>query len=148
VSQTEWNEQLISNLKRWQKIELSSLKGCREVMDNTENPFIRFVMEVIHRDSEMHFTALELLISSFERKSINLNPEEVALVWNRILKHVDMEKDVVRLAGEIHQAFDTAELPVQKFIVEYLLDDEKKHDKLLEAMEQLMASAVNRPVAG
>ncbi|MEW5994117.1 MAG: transposase [Candidatus Zixiibacteriota bacterium] len=51
MSTKEVQQQIVSNMRRWQKIENVSVASTANVIENTENPIVRLVMEIIQRDS-------------------------------------------------------------------------------------------------
>lgn len=50
----QMQEQLVGILREWQQIEHTSMSQSAEIIEQTPNPVIRMVMEIIQRDSAMH----------------------------------------------------------------------------------------------
>ena len=124
--------QLISTLRRWQEIEDASVKGCSEVMEKTENPFVRLVMEIIRHDSVMHKKVQQVMIDSLEKQAITLTPEELGDIWESIERHAEMEKETIALADKARR---NCRLFVLRHLLTYLVEDEQKHDRLLAQLE-------------
>ncbi len=124
--------QLISTLRRWQEIEDASVKGCSEVMEKTENPFVRLVMEIIRQDSVMHKKVQQVMIDSLEKQAITLTPEELGDIWESIERHAEMEKETIALADKARR---NCRLFVLRHLLTYLVEDEQKHDRLLAQLE-------------
>ena len=59
-------KELAASMRRWQKIENSAIVSTGLVMEKTENPIIRLVMEVIQRDSQMHYLVQQWIADSLE----------------------------------------------------------------------------------
>ena len=137
MSTKELLETLASCMKRWQKVENASVASTGQVIDKTENPVIRLVMEIIQRDSQMHYRLQELIIDSLEKKAIELNPEELADVWGLIEKHIEIEEKTIALAEESVDALKGAEMPVQQYLLGYLLEDERKHANMLKQLDTI-----------
>jgi hypothetical protein len=137
MSTKELQEKLASSMKRWQKVENASVASTGQVIDKTENPVIRLVMEIIQRDSQMHYRLQELIIDSLEKKAIELNPEELADVWGLIEKHIEIEEKTIALAEESVDALKGAKMPVQQYLIGYLLEDERKHANMLTALDTI-----------
>jgi len=137
MSTKELQEKLASSMKRWQKVENASVASTGQVIDKTENPVIRLVMEIIQRDSQMHYRLQELIIDSLEKKAIELNPEELADVWELIEKHIEIEEKTIALAEESVDALKGAKMPVQQYLIGYLLEDERKHANMLKALDTI-----------
>lgn len=137
MSTKEIQEKIIDNMHRWQKIENASVASTGEVINKTDNPIIRLVMEIIQRDSQMHFRVQELIADSLETKTISLSPDELGEVWDLIEHHIKLEKKTIELANEAKKALEGKKMVVQEYLLDYLLIDEQKHDKILETLETI-----------
>ncbi len=136
MSVKETQEMIAQNMKKWQKIENASSASTGKVIEKTDNPIVRLVMEIIQRDSQMHYRVQEMIVDSLEVKAITLAPEELADVWEMIEKHIELEKETVKLAQESLNAIEGKKgMLVQKYLIEYLLKDEEKHNEILANLE-------------
>lgn len=134
ATQKEEIAKLVNTLKNWQKIEDDSVRNSTEIIKKTENPVIHLVMEIIRQDSAMHKRVQQLIIDHFEKKPISITPEELLGFWNMIEEHDEIEKETIRLAKE---AMDETTSSLARYLLGYLLTDEKKHDMLLSEMEKI-----------
>lgn len=134
ATQKEEIAKLVNTLKNWQKIEDESVRNSTEIIKKTDNPIIHIVMEIIRQDSAMHKRVQQLIIDHFEKKPISITPEELLGFWNMIEEHDEIEKETIRLARE---AMDETTSNLAKYLLGYLLTDEKKHDMLLSEMEKI-----------
>jgi hypothetical protein len=125
-------EELAALLRNWQAIETATVAHTTEVIAKTRNPLIQLVMEIIRQDSEMHHRVQQVLLDSLECQAFSLTPEELGEIWDMVEKHADMEKQTIELAEMAHK---NCRLFVQRHLLTYLLEDEKKHDKLLGQLE-------------
>lgn len=137
MSTKEIQEQIVDNMQRWQKVENASVASTGKVMEKTRNPVVRLVMEVIQRDSQMHYRIQELIADSLQTKTIELNPDELADVWDMIEHHIELEKKTVKLAYEALESLKGKKMVVQEYLIRYLLEDEEKHNSLLEKLETI-----------
>ncbi len=138
MTQKEAQEVVVENMKKWQKIENGAIAICSSVLEKTDHPILRFVMETIIRDSQNHYNLQGMIVSSMTEKPMTIQPEDVMAVWDEIEKHNAMEKETVKLAQESLAALkDSKHLAAQKYLLEYLLIDEAKHDKMLENLEMI-----------
>ncbi len=138
MSTKEAQEQIVENMKKWQKIENASVSSTGRVIEKTENPIVRLVMEIIQRDSQMHYRVQELIADSLTTKAIALTPDEVGDVWGLIEKHIELEKQTVELAKSSLRAIEGKKgMLVQAYLLEYLLRDEEKHDVILEKLNEV-----------
>ena len=137
MSTKEIQEKLVEIMKRWQKIEDASVVSTGKIIEQTDNPLIRLIMEIIQRDSRMHYRVQQLIADSLERKAIALTPEEIGGVWDSIQKHIDIEKRMVGYVDEALKSLKGKKMMVQEYLLAYLKEDEKKHDNLLETLNQV-----------
>ncbi|MHC4945832.1 MAG: hypothetical protein ACYTG7_22700 [Planctomycetota bacterium] len=130
----EVQEQLVENMKKWQNVEDASVASTGRAIEKTRNPVIRLVMEIIQRDSLMHYRVQQLVRDSLEGGTISLSIDELQEVWDIIENHIKIEKKTIELAGEALESLKGKKMVVQEYLLNYLLQDEKKHDALLEEM--------------
>ena len=134
MSTKETQEKIVANMRKWMKIENAAVASTGRVVEKCDNPIIRTVMEIIQRDSLMHHRVQEMVADSLEGKTVTLNPDELVEVWDLVEKHIEIEKQTIELATECLEALKGKKMVVQEYLINYLLEDEKKHDALLEAM--------------
>jgi len=125
---------LVKILRDWQKIEDESVRNSTEIIKKTENPLIHLVMEIIRQDSAMHKRVQQLIIDHFEKKPISVTHVELLSFWNMLEEHEKIEKQTITLAkGAMNETTSS----LVKYLLEYLMTDEKKHDMLLSEMEKI-----------
>ncbi len=129
---TTSNAELTTILENWQALETATISHTTEVIAKTKNPLIRLLMEIIRQDSEMHYRVQQVLLDGMERQAFTLTPEELGGIWDLIEKHAEMEKQTIALA---EKALSNCRLFVQRHLLTYLIEDEKKHDRLLGQLE-------------
>jgi hypothetical protein len=135
---------MVDVLRTWQGIERQAINDMAETIEETENPLIRLVMEIIRSDSLMHHRVQQFLIDSVTRKDVTVTREDVAKVWEKIEEHDKHEKQTIKLAEELRAE---AWSPVHKQFLDYLLTDEKKHEELLAQLED-MKTGMSRSSGG
>jgi hypothetical protein len=134
MSTKEIQEQIVDNMRRWQKIENGAVASTGMVIEKTENPIVRLVMEIIQRDSQMHYRVQELIAESLTTRTMTLTPEELGDVWDLVEKHIELEKKTIEMAEEALGAIRGKKMVVQEYLLEYLLEDENKHNHILDSM--------------
>lgn len=134
MSTKEIQQSIVDNMRRWQKIENASVASTGRVIDKTDNPVVRLVMEIIQRDSQFHYRVQEMIADSLETKTITLNPDDLGEVWDMIEKHIELEKKTVELAEEALEKLKGKKMVVQEYLLHYLLEDEKKHNLVLDQL--------------
>ena len=93
-------------------------------------------MEIIRHDSLMHHRVQQFLIDTVTVEDVSLTREEVAEIWEKIEAHDRVEKKTIELAEGLK---DKAWNPIHKQLLSYLIQDEKKHDGLLEQLNEVKA---------
>ena len=134
AKQKELNENLVKTLKKWQKIEDESVKSTSAIIAKTKNPIVRQIMEIIKQDSAMHKKVQQVIIDSFEKEAINLDPEELSDIWGMVEDHIELEKETVRLAEESRKNSNSF---IVRYLLGYLMADEQKHNDILQQMEDI-----------
>ena len=130
-------EKLVATMQAWQKVEDASVASTGRVIEKTTNPIVRLVMEIIQRDSQMHHRVQGLIVDTMT-KVVSLTPEEIGQVWGMIEKHIKLEKQTLELAqGALESIEGSKGMLVQSYLLEYLMDDEKKHNQLLERLRAI-----------
>lgn len=131
----EVQEGLVQNMKRWQKIENATISQTARAMEQTDNPLLRAVMEIIQRDANTHHRIQQMIIDSLEREALHISPEDIGQLSEAIDRHVKIEKDSIVLAQECLAAIAKSKMVAQKYLITYLLEDEQKHEKLLSDLD-------------
>ncbi len=132
----ELQEQIKENVLQWQRVEDASIASTASAIGKTRNPIIRIVMEIIQRDSLMHHRVQQMIADSFDG-TISLSPDELGGVWDLIENHIKIEKRTIELAENALAALKGKKMVVQEYLLNYLLQDEKKHDTLLDQLEKI-----------
>jgi len=137
-SKKEAQEKLVASMKSWKKIENASIASTGRVIEKTENPIVRLVMEIIQRDSQMHYRVQQWIEESLEGKAISLSPDEIGEVWGMIEDHITLEKKTLELAqNSLESIKDSKGMLVQAYLLQYLLEDEQKHNTLLQRLADI-----------
>ena len=134
AKQKELNENLVKTLKKWQKIEDESVKSTSAIIAKTKNPIVRQIMEIIKQDSAMHKKVQQVIIDSYEKKAIYLDPEELSDIWGMVENHIELEKETIRLAEESRKNSNSF---IVRYLLGYLMTDEQKHNDILQQMEDI-----------
>ena len=138
MSAKDVQSELVSNMRKWQKIEDASVSSTGQMIEKTENPLLRLVMEIIQRDSQMHYRIQEFIADSIEHKAVSLTPDELVAVWGMIENHINLEKKTVEIAEQAIASLKGQQgMIVQEYLLNYLLEDERKHNDLLKNLDDI-----------
>ena len=135
MSVKEIQQQIVANLKKWQKIEDATVATTGMIIEKTDNPVVHLVMEIIQRDSQMHYRIQEWIADSLETKTVTLSYEELDKIWSLIERHIELEKKTVAMAQQSLDAIKGKKMVIQEYLLNYLAEDEKKHNNLLAHLE-------------
>ena len=81
----------------------------------------------------MHYRVQQVLLDSIEKQAIHPDSRRTrATSGSMVEKHAEMEKKTIDLA---EKARNNCRLFVQRHLLTYLIEDEKKHDRLLGQLE-------------
>ena len=94
-------------------------------------------MELIQRDSQFHYRVQEFMLGILEGKTITMSPDDLEMVWDGIEKHIEIEKDTIKLAEEAMQTLKGTKMVIVEYLLEYLMIDEEKHNKILERLSTI-----------
>lgn len=139
MSTREVQDAIVGAMQRWQKVEDASVASTGRVIEKTDNPLIRLVMEIVQRDSQMHHRVQGMIADSLSvpTRTIKLDPDELGGVWSMIENHIEIEKKTIELAKEALAAIQGKKMLVQEYLLRYLLLDEEKHNALLDQLESV-----------
>lgn len=133
----EIQEKLVDTMHKWQKIEDAAVDSTGRILEQSRNPLIRLVMEIIQADSRMHRRVQEFIASTLTEKAVSLTPEELGAVSEAIEKHNAIEKQMVNYVDDTLNALKGKKMLVQEYLLNYLWDDEKKHETLLSILDKI-----------
>ncbi|MBN1653506.1 MAG: hypothetical protein JXA30_06990 [Deltaproteobacteria bacterium] len=131
----EKQQALVEQLRTWQKLENAAITQTSKIMEETDHPLIRAVAEIIQRDSHMHYRIQQLIIDSFEEQAIPLLMDQLDKVWETADKHLQIEKKTIEAAEKSLATLEKTRNVVQLYLLNYLLADEKKHERLLTDLD-------------
>jgi len=137
MSVKELQSKISETMGKWKKMENATVALTGQIIEETDNPIIRLVMEIILRDSQMHYRVQGLIADSLEGRTISLSPEDLGKVWTLIEKHIEMEKESCDFGEELLSQLKGKGMPVQSYLLGYLMRDEAKHVALLAELSQI-----------
>ena len=137
MSTKEIQSNLADDMEQWMKIEDAAVATTGEIIEKTQHPVIRLVMEIIQRDSLMHHRVQEFIKASLTEQPVAITPDELVDVWTMIEKHIDIEKKTVETALAALDAIKDKKMVVQEYLLNYLLTDERKHDAMLDTLNTI-----------
>ncbi len=125
---------LLETLERWQQMEKATVALTAKIAKGTDNVLVKTLMDIIQQDSKMHFKVQRVIVESLTAQAFHLTPEELGAMWELIDAHAQLEKQAIVHAEE---ALANCRLFPQRQLLQYLLDDERKHDRILGQLADL-----------
>ncbi|TAN39284.1 MAG: hypothetical protein EPN25_12060 [Nitrospirae bacterium] len=129
----EMSTEFIDSIRKWQELEASAIANARDIISKTTNPLIKMTMELIAHDSEKHRLVQQMIIDSLTKEAPHLSSDELAKLSEGLQKHVEAEAEALRFA---EKALKQGELIIPRFLLAYLVEDEKKHLNMLGQLDQ------------
>ena len=137
MSTKELQETLIENMAEWKKVEGKSIASTGKILEQASNPIVRMMMEVIQRDSLMHYRVQDFIQHSLQTEGVRIQPEELGEIWGMIEEHIELERKTIEIGEAVLEAMPRKGMAVQRYLLEYLMMDEEKHNKLLDKLSQI-----------
>jgi hypothetical protein len=125
-------DKLVKTMREWQGIERNAMVTTTRIVEKTNNPLIRQIMDIIRNDSIQHHRVQQFIIDSLTREAISLTHDELAEIWDEIEAHDQVEKKAIEMAKECKEE---CTFFVQRALLEYLIADEQKHDLILRELQ-------------
>ena len=127
-------EEMVEVLRQWQSLERQAMNDTAAIMEKTSSPFIRILMEIIRHDSLIHHQVEQFLVDSVTTDSVTVTREDIAVLWESLEAHDRQERKTIELAEQLRKKAWT---PVHAMLLDYLLAEEGKHDRLLGRLDAL-----------
>ncbi len=120
-------------IKRWIILEDSTIEASNDLIGDSSNPIVKAIIDLVKMDSEKHKRILETIRLSID-SAVTFSTDDLKVVGTFIEKHSAMEKNAVETA---EQAVQMSSLPIPKFLLQQLLQDEKNHDAYMEELNEI-----------
>ena len=100
----EIQQNIVDNMQQWQQIENASVASTQKVIESTDNHLVKLVMEIIKRDSEYHHFVQDFIVRSLQSSTIALSIDDLEKIWDKIEKHIELEKKTIKFAKDSLEA--------------------------------------------
>jgi rubrerythrin len=130
----ERDKEMLDLLKGWGKLEEKTIDNCERIYKKSKNPIIRTLITAIKNDSKKHKSIIKLINSSMTNKALLLTPDDLVGISTVLDKHITIEEQSITTA---HRAIEMSRDAIVKQLLRLILEDEKKHAKLVEQLNEL-----------
>jgi len=131
----EVEHEIAREMAEWQRIEDRNVSITAEVMEKTDNPVLRMVMEIIQTDSRQHHRVQQFVVEAVEGRAFALTPEQLGEISELLDRHMRAEEEMM---GRVVAALDSIKgrkLLVPEYFLRYLHQDECKHAAMLADLD-------------
>lgn len=99
MAKKETLEAIRENMLRWQQAEKKGIVQTARIMEQTDNRLIHLIMEIIQRDSHMHYRLQQMIWDSLEAETVSLSTDELTQIWEGIERHIATERETIDIAS-------------------------------------------------
>ena len=128
-------ETFISFLKEQIKLEEKIVLMAKSSVKSTKNELVRRLIEAVAIDSNKHALMLQAIIGHLELKTPFISEEKRDELGDKIQEHIKLEASAIQTYGDM---IPKIEDPGTKQVLQYILEDEKRHHKLLKRIHNLI----------
>ncbi len=139
ADQREIDEELISIVRGWQKLEGKAISHAYDLMRRTRNPLTKMITDLVIHDSEKHKLVQQMIIDTLTEAALHISPDELNELSGMINRHMAAEEEAIRLA---EAAMEKCRQVSTHFLLSYLIADEKKHHSLVGRMDELKRASI------
>lgn len=133
----EIRQDLVKRMQYWQTVERKSVASTTAVLEKTNHPLLRLVMEIIRRDSELHERVQQFIIDAVESKPVTLAPDDLAALSAPLEQHLRLEDQMVEAVNASMAQVRGHKMLIEEYLLDFLVQDEKKHATMLRALDQV-----------
>ncbi|NGZ27437.1 MAG: ferritin-like domain-containing protein [Magnetococcales bacterium] len=123
---------LTQTLERWVVVEQQTIESATNLIAAAKSDLVKQVMRLILRDSEKHKELLTTLLQ-ITNGLVTITPEEVGEIDRLLEDHKQIEAESIILANS---ALEQTNHFVVRQMLEYMLQDERKHLTMTENAEE------------
>lgn len=126
---------LINFLKEQIALEEQIVLTATASVKTTENRLVRRLIEGIAIDSNKHALILQAIIAHLESKTPFITEEKRNELGDNISRHIKLEAQAIKTYSDLIPK--TTDSGIKK-LLEYILEDERRHHKLLKEIHTLV----------
>jgi rubrerythrin len=129
---------MVEQLKEQKKIELSHIKELKPSVAKAQNKLVAALLESIVLDSQKHAAICQALIDVKGGEipaSMDIDMGAAVDLHQNIKQHIRVEADMLTRVGVMAREAKDKRV---KAMIQYILEDEKRHHSTLQALSNLM----------
>ena len=128
-------DQLKVFLEEQIKLEEKIVRIAKKSVNDTKNQLVKYLIQAIAIDSNKHALLLNAILARIESKTPFIDEAKRDELGKNIKAHIEMEAEAIKTITEL---IPEIEDPGSKQVLEYILEDEKRHHNLLTQLYKLV----------
>ena len=128
-------DQLKAFLKNQVALEERIVRMAQKSVKDTKNQLVKNLIQAIAIDSNKHVLMLNAILARVESKTPFIEETKRDELGKDIQTHIELEAEAINTYKEL---IPEMEDPGSKQVIQYILEDEKRHHKLLTQLYQLV----------
>ena len=137
MTMKETNQKIVDQIRGWKELDSKSASLMKETIARCDHPVVCTVMEIIRRDAELHSRVLDLIVESMERRPLTMSLDQFGEVVGLIQEHLGVKEQMAKAMDETLSLAKDKSLGIQRFLLTYVLEDERKHQAMLQGIERV-----------
>ena len=133
MSWEKFDEDTLNKIKKQQEFEEKTAKKLAALSEAAQNPLIKALLHSIVLDTTKHAETYKMLLELNERAV--MGKESRGLGKAEVTEHLKEEAQMLKQAQEISKAVKDEKI---KQVLKNILDDEKKHHKVLQQILSML----------
>ena len=128
-------DQLKAFLEEQIKLEEKIVRIAKKSVSDTKNQLVKNLIQAIAIDSNKHALLLNALLARIESKTPFIDEAKRDELGKDIKAHIEMEAQAIKTYSDL---IPQTEDPGSKQVLQYILEDEKRHHRLLTKLYELV----------
>ncbi|MFX1510800.1 MAG: ferritin-like domain-containing protein [Promethearchaeota archaeon] len=128
-------DELNAFLKKQIALEEKIVRMAKKSVKDTRNQLVKNLIQAIAIDSNKHALLLNAILARIESKTPFIEESKRDELGKDIRTHIDLEATAIKTYAEL---IPQMEDPGSKQVLKYILDDEKRHHRLLTQLYKLV----------
>lgn len=116
-------------------LENTIVEKAQKAVEGMENVLIRELILGIALDSKKHAGMLSAIVSIYTKPTPSVAEEFGEDLKKTIAEHIELERQAI---DTYQEKLETTENENEKIIIKAILNDEKKHHKLLQTIQKMI----------
>jgi rubrerythrin len=117
------------------KLEEKIVKMATKSVSDTQNQLVKYLIQAIAIDSNKHALMLNAILARLQSKTPFIDEAKRDELGENIKAHIELEAHAIKTYSEL---IPQTEDPGSKQVLEYILEDEKRHHHLLTQLYKLV----------